>query len=195
VVRALAALLLLGACNAEDPWMRMYDQKKAKAYAHTDVFADGRVNRVPPAGTVPRERPLELEQQMPKLTLELLRAGQKRYIVICATCHGITGESDSIVATNFSERQPPSFHEQRLREKSDRHIFTVIGSGYGMMPSFPEIPIEERWAVVGYIRALQRSQRAPLDDAPPDERAKLMQQLATRAAEPDERAGEPGAPR
>jgi mono/diheme cytochrome c family protein len=176
VKRAAPLLLLLCACDVS--LMRMWDQSKAKAYARTDVFTDGRVNRVPPAGTVMRERPLELERKMPALTLELLHKGQRRYTLICATCHGITGEADTVVASNFSQRQPPSFHEQRLKEKSDEYIFRVIGEGYGVMPPFTEIPLEERWAVVGYVRALQLSQRARLEDAPPEERAKLLGQAA-----------------
>jgi mono/diheme cytochrome c family protein len=174
-VRALV-FLALAACSLDDPWQRMYDQKKARAYAATEIFEDARVNRVPPQGTVARERRLDLEQQRPMMTLELLRAGQKRYTLICATCHGVTGEADSIVTTNFSQRQPPSFHEQRLVEKSDPYIFRVIGEGYGVMPPFTELSLEERWGIVGYIRALQRSQRARLEDAPPEERARLLGQ-------------------
>jgi mono/diheme cytochrome c family protein len=176
VNRAALSLLLLCACDV--PLMRMWDQKKAKAYARTEVFRDGRVNRVPPVGTVMRERPLELEQKMPPMTLELLHQGQRRYTIICATCHGITGEADTVVASNFSQRQPPSFHEQRLKEKTDAYIFRVIGEGFGVMPPFTEIPLEERWAVVGYVRVLQMSQRANLDDAPPEERARLLGQAA-----------------
>lgn len=165
--------MLLVACGVEDPWNRMYEQKKAKAQAETALFADGRVNRVPPAGTIPRERVLDLERSAPPMTMALLEKGRHRYEIVCATCHGLTGEADTLVASNFAQRQPPSFHEQRLRDKPDEHFYAAIAQGYGVMPSFPDIPLEERWGIVGYVRALQLSQRAKLEDAPPEVQATL----------------------
>ena len=164
--------LLLAACG-DDPFNRMYEQPKARAQHEAPLFADGRVNRVPPSGTVPRERQLELERQAPPMTLALLEKGRRRYEIICATCHGLTGEADTVVAGNFAQRHPPSFHEPRLREKDDPWIFNAISIGYGVMPSFPDIPVEERWGIVGYVRALQLSQRASLDQAPPEVQQKL----------------------
>ena len=166
-------LLVLVSCGVEDPFNRMYEQPKLKAQGEAQFFEDHRANRPPPAGTVPRERPLELERQAPPFTLALLEKGRHRYEIICATCHGLTGEADTLVATNFAQRQPPSFHEPRLREKSDEYIFTAITLGYGVMPSYQDIPVEERWGIVGYVRALQLSQRVPLDQAPPEIQTKL----------------------
>ncbi len=170
---ATAALaLVFTGCNAEDPLMRMYEQKKAKAQAASLFFPNGRVNQTPPAGTVPREKPLELLRNAPKFDLALLQKGQKRYEVVCATCHGYTGEANSVVASNMALRPPPSLHDHR--DKTDAHIFEVIGQGYGMMPAFPEISAEERWGIVGYVRALQLSQRATLDQLPEAEKQKLL---------------------
>lgn len=170
--------LALWSCGLEDPLMRMAEQKKAKPFAYTPVFADGRVNRRPPEGTVARERDLEAEAlAAPRYSMELLQAGRRRYDIVCATCHGYTGEADSIVATNMALRPPPSFHEPRLREKSDRSFYEAITEGYGVMPPFSEIPTRERWAVVAYVRALQRSQRATLAQAP----ASVQQQLLSEA--------------
>lgn len=171
-MRRAVLLLALAGCG-DDPWNRMYEQPKARAQAETSLFPDGRVNRVPPAGTVARERPLELERAAPAMTLALLEQGRRRYDIVCATCHGLTGEADTVVAGNFAQRHPPSLHEQRLKEKDDAYLFNAITLGYGVMPSFPDIPVEERWGIVGYVRALQLSQRARLDQAPKEEQAKL----------------------
>jgi mono/diheme cytochrome c family protein len=171
--RGLWAVLLLVLACGEDPLMRMVNQKKARPNHASTFFEDRRVVRVPPAGTVARERRLDLELKAPPMTLDLLRRGQHRYDIVCATCHGLTGEADTVVASNFALRHPPSLHEPRLREKSDEHIFGVIGLGYGLMPSFPDIPVEERWAIVGYVRALQLTQRVSLDAAPPEVRRSL----------------------
>ncbi len=157
--------LLLVACG-DDPFNRMVEQPKLRPQA------DG-ANRVPPAGTVARERQLELERQAPPMTMALLQKGRHRYEIVCATCHGLTGEADTVVAGNFAQRHPPSFHEPRLREKDDAYLFNAITLGYGVMPSFPEIPVEERWGIVGYVRALQLSQRATLEQAPAEEQQRL----------------------
>lgn len=168
---AVLAALLLG-CG-EDPFNRMYDQPKARTQHELNLFPDVRVNRTPPQGTVPRERNLELEQRAPPYTPALLEKGRRRYDIICATCHGLTGEADTVVASNFALRHPPSLHEPRLREKTDEYVFAAISQGYGVMPAFPDIPVEERWGIVGYVRALQLSQRVPLDQAPADVQSKL----------------------
>lgn len=172
-MKRLAFVLCVSAACGEDPLNRMYEQPKARAQHELALFPDGRVNRVPPAGTVPRERPLELELKAPSYTLALLEKGRHRYDIICATCHGLTGEADTVVAGNFALRHPPSFHEPRLREKTDEHLFTTITQGYGVMPSFQDLPVEERWGIVGYVRALQLSQRVPLEQAPADVQSKL----------------------
>ena len=117
----VAALSLTG-CNPEDPLMRMYRQKKARPYSQNSTFADGRSMRMPPEGAVSRERILKLEEAMPAMTAELLAKGKKRYDIVCATCHGLTGESDwsahgvkeagSLVATNFALNPAPSWLAQ-----------------------------------------------------------------------------------
>ncbi|MBK7857510.1 MAG: cytochrome c [Archangiaceae bacterium] len=134
---------------------------------------DEAVSRAPPAGTVPRERALERERPAPAITLALLEKGRHRYDSVCATCHGLTGEADTLAAQGFTRRPVPPLHEPKLKEKSDDRVFEVITLGSGAMPAFPEIPADERWAVVGYVRALQLSQRARLEDAPPEMQARL----------------------
>jgi len=182
-LKRLVPLVLVAACG-DDPFNRMYDQPKARAQHELELFPDGRVNRTPPQGTVPRERNLELEQKPPPYTLALLEKGRRRYEIICATCHGLTGEADTVVASNFALRHPPSLHEPRLREKTDEYVFIAISQGYGVMPAFPDIPVEERWGIVGYVRALQLSQRVPLDQAPPEIQSKLKAAPKPRSLSP-----------
>jgi hypothetical protein len=72
---------------------------------------------------------------------------------------------------------PPSYHSDRLRQAPVGHFFDVVTNGFGSMPSYAaQIPVRDRWAIVAYVRALQLSQHASLDDLPPDARAQLEQQ-------------------
>jgi mono/diheme cytochrome c family protein len=193
-----AASLLLVACG-EDPFMRMYEQKKKKPYTLSEVFADGRTMRTPPEGAVPRERMLQIETSMPTMTAELLKKGKKRYEIVCATCHGLTGESDwqntiaketgSVVAGNFILNPAPSWHQDRLRKKPDAYYYAAIVKGFGYMPAFPEIPQDERWAVVGYIRALQLSQRVDFNQLPDDAKAHVQHSEGATGEHPDSAHG------
>jgi mono/diheme cytochrome c family protein len=134
-------------------------------------------------GTVARERAIELEHQPPQLTLQLLRRGQQRYAVDCAVCHGPTGDADTPQAQAFKEHTPASLHDERVRALSDEALFELIGKGTETMVAFPELSNEERWAIVGYVRALQLSAHAPLDAAPPDVQARLSPPAAATDAE------------
>ena len=78
-------------------------------------------------------------------------------------------------------RQPPSYHSDRLRNAPVGHFFDVITNGFGAMPDYAaQIPVDDRWAIVAYIRALQLSQHATVDDVPAGERAELAAPGATR---------------
>ena len=71
-------------------------------------------------------------------------------------------------------KQPPSYHDDRLRSQPVGHFFDVITNGFGIMPSYASrIPVEDRWAIVAYIRALQLSQNAKMDDVPSEKRQEL----------------------
>ena len=91
------------------------------------------------------------------ITEELLNRGQQRFEIFCSACHGKTGEADGmIVRRGF--RKPPSYHEQRLRDAPVGHFFDVVTNGWGAMPSYAaQIPVQDRWAIIAYIRALQLS--------------------------------------
>ena len=86
----------------------------------------------------------------------LLMLGQKKYNIVCSQCHGVLGDGNSVVAENMGLRLPPSLLE--LSHRPAGHFYAAINEGYGMMPSFAgELNTQERWAVVAYIRALQRA--------------------------------------
>jgi len=156
----------------------MVDQQHLKPLAEDNFFPDGRGSRLPPAHTVARGQLRDDEQfytgkvgpqlaanfPMP-MTRRFLERGQERFNIYCAVCHGPTGEGNGmIVQRGFP--QPPSFHEQRLRDAPPGHFVDVITNGYGVMyPYASRVAPEDRWAITAYIRALQLSQHAAPADA------------------------------
>lgn len=148
--RWLLPLLLTG-CLGE-----MDQQPRTDAWEH-------RAN-VPPAGTIPAGPP----SIPPRYTLELLKRGQERYRIYCSPCHGITGDGHGeVVRRGFPA--PPSFLEDRLRRAEDVQFYSAIMNGAGRMWAYADrVPEPDRWAIVGYIRALQLSQGIPAADVPSD---------------------------
>lgn len=172
---------VLGGCHESDidPMMR---QEKIKPYWSSDFYADGRGMRIPPANTVPRERPLDALTS-PAVTTALLDRGKERYDIDCAVCHGFAGDGDSVVASKMSLRAPPSFHNAKLRPYTPAQIFDVITNGYGYMPTYAaQIDVADRWAISHYIKALQLSQSATVDDVPAAERSSLDHPAAAPGA-------------
>ena len=182
----LAAALLAAGCNVLDP---MLEQDKVKTYRPSDFYPDGIAMRPPVAGTMAlgaalppevraglRADGTPLERIPIPVTRELLQLGRKRFEIICAACHGLVGDGRSLVARNMSLRPPPSLHD--YAERPDGYLYQVITRGFGLMPSYSaELTVEERWAVVAYLRALQLSQRVRLAEAPPEVRARLEREV------------------
>ena len=108
------------------------------------------------------------------LTRQLLERGHERFDIFCSPCHGRTGYGDGmIVQRGF--KAPPSFHSDRLRQAPAGHFFDVITNGFGVMYDLSDrIRVDDRWAIVAYVRALQQSQNSTLDDVPPAERDRLL---------------------
>jgi hypothetical protein len=107
---------------------------------------------------------------------ELLERGRERFEIFCSPCHDrVGGGNGMVVQRGF--RRPSSFHIERLRESPPGYFFDVITNGYGSMSSYATmVPVDDRWAIIAYIRALQLSQNATLDDVPPEERTTLETQ-------------------
>ena len=95
------------------------------------------------------------------VTEEVVKRGRERYDIFCSACHGLTGNGDGmIVRRGF--RRAASFNDDRLRQAPVGHYFDAITNGWGAMPSYAsQIPPQDRWAIVAYIRALQVSQQNP----------------------------------
>lgn len=155
--RALALALWLGTLGTLGGLagcrQRMDVQPKYSTYEPSARFPNGQsaLPRVP--GTVPTT--VEDETPPPR-TLALLERGRERFSIYCTPCHGDYGDGDGVMVRLFGFPQPPSLHEQRLRESPDSHFWSVITSGYGIMyPYATPLPPRDRWAVVGYVRALQ----------------------------------------
>jgi mono/diheme cytochrome c family protein len=119
------------------------------------------------------------------MTAATLEHGYQRYTIYCAICHDPLGTGQGkIVERGYTA--PPSYHIKRLREAPVGHMFAVISEGYGSMPSYSaQIPLRDRWAIVGYIRALQTSQHFP--------QSELSDKMRRQWAEQDKAAaaGEP----
>jgi mono/diheme cytochrome c family protein len=185
-------VVALAGCG--NPWdqmfQRMIDQPKFKPYDENTHFADGRSMRQPPEGTISREQhqtALDLEKARATasgptvgpfpLTKSLLARGRSRFEITCAACHGLLGDGQSLVARNMALRPPPDLLP--LAYRSDDHFYQVITEGRGLMPSFgAELSARDRWAVVAYVRALQKSQSARLEDVPADVRQTLSKETA-----------------
>jgi mono/diheme cytochrome c family protein len=93
-----------------------------------------------------------------RLDESVLERGRERYEIFCTVCHGLTGNGDGMVVRR-GFRRATSFHDDRLRTAPVGHFFDAITNGWGVMPSYAaQIPVQDRWAIVAYIRALQASQ-------------------------------------
>jgi len=169
-----AAILLLCALAAGCTRSSMDDQPKYNEYKPSGLFPNGRVMQAPVAGTVAREDRAHAEQsKRPALTAELIARGHDQYDAFCSPCHDRVGRGDGIVVQRGFPR-PASLHEDRLRQADDQHFMDAITRGYGAMYSFADrVAPRDRWAIIAYIRALQLSQHATLDDVPAEQRAAL----------------------
>lgn len=178
----LIAVSLSGAACRRD----MQDQPKMKPYRGSNFFGDGISSRPPVQGTIARgylradtelytgKKSASSVTTAPTSTspytddvdtfpfpisADTVKRGRERYEIFCTACHGLTGHGDGmIVRRGF--RQAASFHDDRLRQAPVGHFFDAITNGWGAMPSYAaQVPVQDRWAIIAYIRALQLSQQ------------------------------------
>ncbi len=181
---AAAAFLFCAGCRQD-----MHVQPRYNPFDPADFFADGQSARIPVAGTVPRgdlaTGPQELMytgkvngaivDQFPFLvTRAVLDRGRERFNIYCEPCHGMTGDGDGkIVQRGF--RRPPSLHPDHLRAAPAGHFFDVTSHGFGAMSPYGyRVVPRDRWAIVAYIRALQLSRQASINDVPAEDRKQLQ---------------------
>lgn len=112
-----------------------------------------------PTATAQNAFPDDVEVFPFPITEETVVRGRQRFDIFCSVCHGVTGYGDGmIVRRGF--RRAASFHDDRLRQAPVGHFFDAITNGWGTMPAYaPQIPVQDRWAIVAYIRALQLNQQ------------------------------------
>lgn len=173
--------VLVTGCRQDMQDQPRYDADQASAF-----FADGRGNRPRVAGTVVhgsfRENRAYYEGKedgqpvaVPpvEVSAEVLGRGRERYDIYCSPCHDRTGAGNGMIVQR-GLRRPSSFHIQRLREAPAGYFFDVITNGFGIMLSYrAQVPVDDRWAIISYIRALQLSQNATIGDVPEAQRAAL----------------------
>jgi Cytochrome C oxidase, cbb3-type, subunit III len=181
-VATALGVAVLGGCRQD-----MHDQPRYKPLAASAFFGDGRSARPIIEDTVARGH-LDIDTEFytgktdagklvelfpMRVTGGVLERGQERFGIFCSPCHDRTGSGHGIVVRR-GFKQPPSFHIDRLRQMPVGHFFDVMTHGFGVMPDYREqIEPTDRWAIVAYVRTLQRSQQATLADVPPEQAAKL----------------------
>jgi hypothetical protein len=156
------------------PFDWMMEQEKLNPQAASTVFADGFGMRKPVEGTISREhfpymftgQPDAAESNLINplpFTKPVLEKGQKKYDIFCSPCHGYYGQGDSRLRGHYPN--PPSLHSEKIRNWKDGRIFHVIMDGQNVMPSYSsQLTTQEKWAVVNYVRVLQRALNAKESD-------------------------------
>ena len=109
-----------------------------------------------------------------------MKRGKERFDVFCAPCHGLAGNGDGLVAKRADRLQegtwtpPSSLHTDLVRSRPDGQLYNSIANGVRTMPAYgSQIPVPDRWAIVAYVRALQRSSNARVADVPAELRSQL----------------------
>jgi mono/diheme cytochrome c family protein len=180
----IGLLGLMAGCRQD-----MYSQPRSRPLRDSDFFANGALARPLPPHTIARGQLFtdewvntgrigtNLVAVFPDpVTPEVMRRGRERFEIYCAPCHGRTGDGDGVVVQRGFPA-PPSYHIDRLREAPVGHFVDVITRGYGVMFSYAaRVTPSDRWAIAAYLRALQLSQHAQLNDAPDAEQTRLQTQ-------------------
>jgi mono/diheme cytochrome c family protein len=173
----------------------MHNQPRYKPLAASAFFSDGRSARPAVDGTVARGH-LRIDEarytgkiageDITEFPIPIAKAdierGQNRFNIYCTPCHGRLGDGNGLVVLR-GFRQPPSYYSQRLMNAPVGHFFDAVTNGYGAMPSYASrVQTDDRWRVIAYIRALQLSESARLNDVPADQRQNLPVELPPRMA-------------
>lgn len=171
-----AATLLLGTLGLTACRNDMHNQPRYKPLAPTNFFEDGRSARPSIEDTVARGQ-LHLDdarytgkvngKDIDYFPIQITQAdlvrGRERFDIYCAPCHGRLGDGRGMIVLR-GLRPPPTYHDPRLVGAPVGHFFDVISNGFGAMFSYASrVPVDDRWRITAYIRALQLSQNAPPD--------------------------------
>lgn len=175
-------------------------QPKLRPQTKNRFFVDGLSSRLPVGGTVAHTSATKLGEQgevfpheehpfntgkeigttnfvelspLP-LNERILNRGQDRFAIYCTPCHGAQGDGNGITKKIGAMPVVASLHDARIVRQPDGEIFNTITFGKNLMgPYAQQIPVEDRWAIVSYLRALQRSRLGSIEDVPSDARKSL----------------------
>jgi mono/diheme cytochrome c family protein len=165
-------------------------QPKLRPQAKSQFFADGRADRLPPPNVVRADLPLRNDDALylgknaraefirgfpatVAVDQQFLAKGRHQYQIYCAPCHGQTGFGDGITK-QYGMGATPTYHDDRLRKMPEGELYNTITNGKGNMLSYADkISPNDRWAVVAYVRALQRAQTGTVADVPATKRSEL----------------------
>jgi hypothetical protein len=174
-------------------------QLKLRPQKDNGFFANGRTSQLPVAGTIPRSTPVATPQgpvylfedspvitgmttgttnfvevnPLP-ITAAMLKRGQQRFTINCSPCHGQLADGNGITRKIGAMAVVANLHDKRIVEMTDGELFYVITNGRNNMGSYgANVTVEDRWAVVAYLRALQLAQLGSIDDVPQELRANL----------------------
>ena len=170
-------------------------QPKLTQQVASNFFADGRSDRAAPANTVassygPAGQPLRNDDFLYlgkaqdgsfargfpaaiMVDMKLLERGRDRFTIYCSPCHGAVGDGNG-VTKKYGMGATPTYHDDRLRKMAEGEIFNTITNGKGQMnPYADKLKASDRWAVIAYVRALQRAQAGAVADVPAAHRGEL----------------------
>jgi len=176
----------------------MKEGRKIHPQSAAEFFPDGRMDRAPPPGVVaaaygPAGQPLRDDDHLYlgkapdgswakgfpaslKLDMKLMERGRDRFTIYCAPCHGAVGDGNG-VTKRYGMGTTATYHDDRLRNMPEGQIYNTITNGLAPalnMPSYADkLTPADRWAVIAYLRALQRAQAGTLADVPADRRSEL----------------------
>ncbi len=192
IVGAVSILGVRGSFSTKPPlevFPDMDRQNKLRPQAANGFFASGRTSQPYVAGTIARGAPYQdlpvntgrisgttnFVSTIPVVINEsLLERGRQRYDINCSPCHGANGDGKGIT-TKYGMVAVANFHDSRIVKMSAGEIFDTITNGKNLMGSYgANIDISDRWAIIAYLRALQRSRLAVADELPENERAALQ---------------------
>jgi mono/diheme cytochrome c family protein len=192
LIALVVAVAAVAGCRQD-----MHDTPRYEVYEANPSFADGRASRNLPVGTVARGQLRDDDHLytgkidgIPAQTFPFaigaaeLERGRDRYTIYCTPCHGQLGDGKGMVVQR-GLRQAATYHQERLQRAQPGYFFDVITNGFGAMQGYAEqIPPRDRWMIAAYVRALQLSQNAAVDDVPAADRARLDQPAAPAGAPP-----------
>jgi hypothetical protein len=174
-------------------------QPKLRPQNPNSFFPNGLSSQLPPPGTIARSKPLPtangpvypfedspvntgrvtgttnfVETNPLPVTAQLLKRGQQRFQINCSPCHGAGGDGNGITKKINAMAVVANLHDRRIVELADGELFFVITNGRNLMlPYGPNVTVEDRWAIIAYLRALQLSRLGSIDDVPQDLRGTL----------------------